>query len=131
MCINSRKSLAGRVSSTPKISSQALAAARWWLTGQMPQILGVITGISQKTLPSQNFSKPRNCVTWNLASATFPESSSCIVTLPCPSIRLTGFISIVLLTSVAMSSPLSSRSASYRWAEQGFYLPAALLTHIR
>ena len=38
--------LAGRGGSTPRIWSQALAEARWWLTGQMPQMRSVISGIS-------------------------------------------------------------------------------------
>ena len=45
---------------TPRISSHVLAAARWWLTGQIPQIRGVMTGISGKNLPSENFSNPLN-----------------------------------------------------------------------
>ena len=41
-------------------------------TGQMPQMRAVMEGISWKGRPSQNFSKPRICVTWKLASATLP-----------------------------------------------------------
>ena len=32
----------GAAAATPATSSQALADARWWLTGQMPQMRGVI-----------------------------------------------------------------------------------------
>ncbi len=47
MCINSRKSFAVRVGSARATRSQALAAARWWLTGQMPQMRWVIWVISK------------------------------------------------------------------------------------
>ncbi len=36
----------------------------------MPQMREVMTGISRKERPSQNFSKPRNSVTWKRASTT-------------------------------------------------------------
>ena len=52
--------------------SPALAEASRWLTGQMPQIRAVMPAISQSGRPSQNFSKPRNSVTWNRASVTWP-----------------------------------------------------------
>jgi coenzyme F420-reducing hydrogenase gamma subunit len=40
-----------------------------------PQIRMVMTGISRKERPSQNFSNPRNSVTWKRASSTSPASS--------------------------------------------------------
>jgi hypothetical protein len=39
----------GRDSSTPTIMSIALAAARWWLTGQMPHSRCTITGTSHSS----------------------------------------------------------------------------------
>jgi hypothetical protein len=47
-------------------------------------------------LPTQNLSKPRNSMTFTRASATFPASSSWMVTLAWPSMRLTGWMTIVL-----------------------------------
>ncbi|RPH56193.1 MAG: hypothetical protein EHM81_13485 [Chloroflexi bacterium] len=44
------------------------------LTGQMPQMRGVIEGISKNIRPSQNFSKPLNSFTWKTARSTFPFS---------------------------------------------------------
>jgi len=61
--------------STPRIASHALAEASWWLTGQMPQMRWVITGISSKGLPSQKRSYPLNWVTWNCAPSTSPLAS--------------------------------------------------------
>ncbi len=49
---------------TARMASQALAEAIRWLTGQMPQMRAISEGISEKGRPSQNFSKPRNWVTW-------------------------------------------------------------------
>ena len=48
---------------TASRASQAFDEAMRWLTGQMPQVRPVRDGISLKGRPSQNFSKPRNCVT--------------------------------------------------------------------
>ena len=62
---------------TARMASQALAEAIRWLTGQMPQMRAMSDGISQKGRPSQNFSKPRNWVTWKWASSTWP----CVVEL--------------------------------------------------
>ena len=53
---------------TARIASPALAEASRWLTGQMPQMRAVSAGISENGRPSQNFSKPRNSVTWKCAS---------------------------------------------------------------
>ena len=75
--------------------SQALDEAIRWLTGQMPQLRAVSAGISRYGRPSQNFSKPRNCVRWNLASSTCPASSSWSVMRAWPSMRVTGSIVIV------------------------------------
>ena len=76
---------------TPKNTpSAALTEARWWFQGQMPQMRLTMRGISSTGRPSQNFSKPRRAITWNLASATFPASSSSIATRACPSIRVMG-----------------------------------------
>ena len=52
--------------------SQALAEARTWLTGQMPQMRAVSAGISKYGRPTTNCSNPRTWVTWNRASATRP-----------------------------------------------------------
>ena len=60
---------------TARMASAALAEASRWLTGQMPQMRGVMPGISPRGRPSQNFSKPRNSTTWNFASDTLPASS--------------------------------------------------------
>ncbi len=59
----------------------ALAEASRCETGQMPQMRAVMTGISRKLRPSQNFSKPRNSMTWKRASFTAPASSSWMVIL--------------------------------------------------
>ena len=55
---------------TARMASQALAEASRWLTGQMPQMRAISDGISSNGRPSQNFSKPRNWVTWKSASLT-------------------------------------------------------------
>ncbi len=57
---------------TASKASHALADAIRWLTGQMPQMRAISDGISVNGRPSQNFSKPRNCVTWKRASSTLP-----------------------------------------------------------
>ena len=67
-----------------------------WLTGQMPQIRAIRDGISWTIRPWLIRSKPRNWVTWKWASATSPDSSSWMVILACPSIRVTGSMTIVL-----------------------------------
>ena len=82
MCIRSRSMRAVGVGLTPQIASTALAAARWWLTGQIPQIRSVRVGISEKCRRSQNFSNPRNSTTWKRAAVTFPSSSRWMVTRP-------------------------------------------------
>ena len=46
-----------------------------------------------------NFSKPRTWVTWNWVSATLPSSSSWIVILAWPSMRLTGSIVMRFIAS--------------------------------
>ena len=66
--------------STASSASVALAEARRCETGQMPQMRAVMTGISRKLRPSQNFSNPRNSTTWKRASFTAPASSSWMVT---------------------------------------------------
>ena len=58
--------------------------------GQIPQTRDVIPGISRKERPSQNFSKPRNSTTWKRASETSPWSSRSRLILACPSMRVTG-----------------------------------------
>src|SRR5512136_3235754 len=67
----------------------------------MPQDREMNSGISQKRRPSQAFSSPRNSITLNLASVTLPSSPKCRVTLPWPSILVTGSISIFLVISPA------------------------------
>ena len=79
---------------TARMASQALAEASRWLTGQMPQMRAISEGISEKGRPSQNFSKPRNWVTWKWASSTRPSSSRWIEILEWPSMRVTGSITI-------------------------------------
>ena len=79
---------------TPSNASPALAEASKWLTGQMPQIRAVNPGISSKRRPSHNFSKPRTCH-MELRILTWPGSSSWIVILACPSMRVTGSIIMV------------------------------------
>jgi hypothetical protein len=40
------------------VINKAFVAAKWWATGQTPQILVVKIGISSALRPTQNFSKP-------------------------------------------------------------------------
>ena len=77
----------------PQIISQALALATEWLTGQMPQMRGVIAGISVKYRLAK-FSNPRNSLTWNCASRL--ASLLNIIVILWPSMRVTGPIKIVL-----------------------------------
>src|SRR5918993_1749760 len=49
-------------------------------------------------------SKPRNWVTWNRAPATWPSSPSWMVILACPSIRVTGSMTISRATALASGS---------------------------
>ena len=86
--------------STARISSHALADAMRWLTGQIPQMRAMIEGISWTGRPWTMRSKPRNWVTWNWASATSPASSRWMVILACPSIRVTGSMTILLVMVV-------------------------------
>ncbi len=87
----------------PGSASPALAEARMWLTGQMPQTRAVMPGISQKLRPTQNFSKPRNSTTWKRASATLPSSPSMSVILAWPSMRVTGSIVTVRVISTSLA----------------------------
>src|SRR5215217_7839035 len=82
-----------------RISSQALAEAIRWLTGQMPQMRAMIDGSSCTGRPWTMRSKPRNWVTWKWASATRPRSSSWMVILAWPSIRVTGSMTISRATA--------------------------------
>ena len=91
--------------STARMSSTALADAIRWLTGQIPQIRAMRAGISWTGRPWVMRSKPRNWVTWNRASTTSPRSSSWIVILEWPSIRVTGSIVMVRLMSMPPSAP--------------------------
>ena len=68
MCSSSRSITAAGGGSTPSSASQAFTEARWWLTGQKPQMRLVMAGMSQSMRPSQNFSKPRNSTVWKNAS---------------------------------------------------------------
>ena len=77
------------------IMSQALADVIRWLTGQMPQMRAISAGISSNGRPSQNFSKPRNWVTWKCASCTSPSSPIMMVILEWPSMRVTGSMVMV------------------------------------
>src|SRR3989304_6279816 len=95
------------------MSSPAFAEAIKWLAGQMPQMREVRPGISHTSRPSQNFSKPRNSFTWNLASATRPFSSSRIVILACPSIRVTGSMTIVRVSLVLSIAQVYIREFGY------------------
>src|SRR5205807_3930141 len=67
---------------------------------------------SEKGRTSQNFSNPRNCVTWKRASSTRPFASSCSVILPCPSIRVIGSITIDLLTALCTWLRSKTRSGA-------------------
>ena len=87
--------------SVARIWSQALAEAIRWLTGQMPQIRAMIDGSSCTGRPWQMRSKPRNWVTWKWASATWPSSSSWMVILAWPSIRVTGSMTISRATALS------------------------------
>src|SRR5215216_816320 len=89
-----RRSTAVGGGSVARIWSQALAEAIRWLTGQMPQMRAMIDGSSWTGRPWQMRSKPRNWVTWKWASATWPSSSSWMVILAWPSIRVTGSMTI-------------------------------------
>ena len=95
--ITRRRSAPVGVGSTAMMSSTALDEAIRWLTGQMPQMRAISAGISWTGRPWVIRSKPRNWVTWNLASTTSPRSSSWMVILEWPSIRVTGSIVIVWL----------------------------------
>ena len=72
-----------------------------WLTGQMPQMREVMPGISRNERPSQNFSKPRNSTTWKRASETSPWSSRTRLIFACPSMRVTGSMTMRWLMGVA------------------------------
>ena len=76
--------------STPKTASQALAAARWCDHGQTPQMRGVMRGMSSTGRPMQKLSNPRNSMTFTRARSTLPVSSSWMVILAWPSMRVTG-----------------------------------------
>ncbi len=76
------------------MTSIALAAARRWLTGQMPQSRWTMTGTSQYSRPRTKRSNPRNSTTWNRAWSMPPFASRWMVTLPCPSTRVTGLMTI-------------------------------------
>src|SRR5215218_1460324 len=99
-----RRSAPAGGGSTARISSQALAEAIRWLTGQMPQMRAMIDGSSCTGRPWQMRSKPRNWVTWKRASATWPSSSSWMVILAWPSIRVTGSMTISRATAFASRS---------------------------
>src|SRR4029450_5326024 len=90
--------------STARIWSQALAEAIRWLTGQMPQIRAISDGSSCTGRPWQMRSNPRNWGTWKWASATWPASSSWMVILAWPSIRVTGSMTISRATAFASRS---------------------------
>ena len=92
-----RRSAPVGVGSTAMMSSTALADATRWLTGQIPQMRAMIAGISWTGRPWTIRSKPRNWVTWKWASTTSPRSSSWMVILEWPSIRVTGSMVIVWL----------------------------------
>src|SRR5579859_5572214 len=90
----------------------------------MPQMRGVMPGISEKGRPSQNFSKPRNSTTWNSASETFPASSIKILILAWPSIRVTG--------SIRMRLAIRTGSAEFQLRPFQFdFRPAQNLGHQR
>ena len=95
--------------STARMSSTALAEATRWLTGQMPQMRAMMAGISWTGRPWTMRSKPRNCVTWKWASVTSPRSSSWMVILEWPSIRVTGSMVMVRLM---VGAPVSDRTAN-------------------
>ena len=119
-----RRSAPAGGGSTAMISSHALAEATRWLTGQMPQMRAMIEGISWSGRPWTIRSKPRNWVTWNWASRTSPASSRWIVIFACPSIRVTGSMTIRSarrrrhrpnLAPVVSGVRPSTRSRSTRW----------------
>src|SRR4029453_17345579 len=64
----------------------------------------MIDGSSCTGRPWQMRSKPRNWVTWKWASATWPSSSSWMVILAWPSIRVTGSMTISRATAFASGS---------------------------
>ncbi len=99
---------AARGMRTASSASQALAEAIRWLTGQMPQMRAMSDGISENGRPSQNFSKPRNWVTWKRASSTRPWASRCRVILPWPSMRVTGLMEMVLRVVAVSGTALSN-----------------------
>src|SRR5450830_690595 len=81
--------------STARMSSTALADAMRWLTGQIPQMRDMSAGISWTGRPWVMRSNPRNWVTWKWASTTSPRSSSWMVILEWPSMRVTGSMTMV------------------------------------
>ena len=98
--------------STARMSSTALAEATRWLTGQMPQMRAMMAGISWTGRPWTMRSKPRNCVTWKWASVTSPRSSSWMVILEWPSIRVTG--SMVMVRLMGGGPPSASEPGTGR-----------------
>ncbi len=100
-----RRSAPVGVGSTAMMSSTALAEAIRWLTGQMPQMRAIRAGISWTGRPWVIRSKPRNWVTWKWASTTSPRSSSWMVILEWPSIRVTGSIVMVWLIDGSRQRP--------------------------
>ena len=107
-----RRSAPVGVGSTAMMSSTALADATRWLTGQIPQMRAMSAGISWTGRPWVMRSKPRNWVTWKWASATSPRSSSWIVILEWPSIRVTGSMTMVRLMAVPRQRPNRAPAAS-------------------
>jgi len=103
MCMTSRSFAAVGVRVTPRMASHALAEARWWLTGQIPQMRGVITGISRKSRPFEKTSNPRYWVTWKRTLSTAPSSVRSTVIFPWPSMRVTGFTTMVFFFVFSMT----------------------------
>src|ERR1039457_5071541 len=122
--ITRRNSTATGGTVTPMISSQPFADEIRWLTGHIPQILVISDGISCSRRPWQMPSKPRNWVTWKCASATSPDSSSWMVILACPSILLTG--SMTISGMACLSHPNMEPATSGAWPESSLSIASKI-----
>ena len=98
---------AGRGGGQPITSSPALAEARWWLTGQMPQMRGVMMRHFKNHAAFAEFFKTAEFVDMQVGMVhshrlRHPE----MVTLAWPSMRVTG--SIVIFCATILLPPVNA-----------------------
>jgi len=96
---SSRSFLAAEGGATWNAASRVLTDARWWATGQTPQIRVVMMGMSSAGRPTQNASKPRSSGTFRYAFSTSPSSLRKMDTLPWPSSLVIGSMLISFIAS--------------------------------